>query len=150
LQNKQRWYDYGLGAGEVVVVVEVSVAVSLPGDAVAVVLVFVVVALCECVDVVAGDGLMTVVLFSVFVAGEAPVVVVGWTSVRCSQAVSSAALARMQMVFFIVGVCFVRMGLTRNRTNPSIRPCLVDREAFVRVRLRATARPDGRNEPDRS
>ena len=107
----------------VVVLVEVSVAVPAAGDEVVAVLVFVVVALCVCVELSAGDGLTIVVLFSVFVAGEAPVVVVGLTSVRCSQPASSAALARMQMVFFIVGVWGCPIGLTKNRTNPTLRPC---------------------------
>lgn len=50
----------------------------------------------------AGEGFTMVVLLSVLVPGDAAVVVVGWTSVRCSQPASSAALARMQIVFFIV------------------------------------------------
>lgn len=64
------------------------------------VVVVVVVEVSECVDV-AGDGFTIVVLFSVFSgAGEA---VAGATvSVFCSQAAKSAALARMQMYFFIV------------------------------------------------
>jgi hypothetical protein len=50
-------------------------------------------------DPPAGDGFTTVVLFSVFSAGEAAGAVV---SVRCSQAAKSAAPARMQMYFFIM------------------------------------------------
>ena len=45
----------------------------------------------------AGEGLMMVVLFP---AGEAPPA--GVTSVRCSQPERSAALARMQMICFII------------------------------------------------
>jgi len=49
----------------------------------------------------AGEGFTIVVLVSVFpLAGEAPVV--GVTSVLCSQAARSAALARMVMNFFII------------------------------------------------
>jgi hypothetical protein len=48
--------------------------------------------------VVAGDGLTTVVLFSVVSDGEAAGAVV---SVFCSHATRSAAPARMQMYFFI-------------------------------------------------
>jgi hypothetical protein len=47
---------------------------------------------------VAGEGFTTVVLFSVFSAGEAAGATV---SVFCSQAARSAALARIQMYFFI-------------------------------------------------
>jgi hypothetical protein len=47
---------------------------------------------------VAGDGFTIVVLFSVLSAGEAAGATV---SVFCSQAARSAALARMQMYFFI-------------------------------------------------
>ena len=68
------------------------VLVPLAGDDVVVVL--------ELVPL-AGEGFTIVVLVSVLVPGEAAVVVVGWTSVRCSHAVSSAALARMQMILFI-------------------------------------------------
>ena len=70
---------------------------SVLGDAVVVVLVV----LDELLDVPppAGEGFTIVVLFSVAGAGEAPVV--GVTSVRCSQAPRSAALARMQISFFI-------------------------------------------------
>jgi hypothetical protein len=81
----------------VVVVVEDSVLVDeLGGGVEAVVVVFVVVSLF--VSVVAG-GFTTVVLFSVFFStGEAGATV----SVFCSQAPRSAALARMQINFFIV------------------------------------------------
>ena len=65
------------------------------GDAV--VVVFVVLELLE-VPPPAGEGLTMVVLFSV--AGEAPPAA-GVTSVLCSHAPRSAALARMQISFFI-------------------------------------------------
>jgi len=47
----------------------------------------------------AGEGFTIVVLFSVLVPGEAPGATV---STLCSQAAKSAALARMQMYFFII------------------------------------------------
>ena len=78
-------------------VVEVSVLVSAAGEAAVVVLVLEL----SVWLAPAGEGFTIVVLFSVLVAGDAAVVVVGWTSVRCSQPARSAALARMQMVFFI-------------------------------------------------
>ena len=73
------------------VIVAIGVEVSI-GVEVTVVLLLVVVS-----DVVAG-GFTTVVLFSVDSAGEAPGAAV---SVFCSHATRSAALARMQMYFFI-------------------------------------------------
>ena len=89
--------------GDEVVVVVSDVLVDVSGGLVAagveVVVVFVVVLLSEELEV-AGDGFMTVVLFSVFSgAGDAAGAVV---SVFCSQAAKSAALARMQMYFFII------------------------------------------------
>ena len=51
----------------------------------------------------AGVGFTMVVLCSVFVAGDAAAPVAGVTSVRCSHAPRSAALARRQMIFFIFG-----------------------------------------------
>ena len=86
--------DYGVGAGVVVVV---SVLVFDIG--VDVIAGIVVVELDDEEAPPAGDGFTIVVLFSVAGAGEAPVV--GVTSVRCSQAPRSAALARMQIIFFI-------------------------------------------------
>ena len=47
----------------------------------------------------AGDGFTMVVWWSDFVLGEAPGATV---STRCSQDASSAALATMQMYFFII------------------------------------------------
>lgn len=92
------------GVGELVVVVDsivlpsevagviVAIGVDSAGVVVTVVLLLVVVS-----DEVAG-GFTTVVLFSVDSAGEAAGAAV---SVFCSHATRSAALARMQMYFFI-------------------------------------------------
>lgn len=87
--------NYGVGDA-VVVVVSVVVDVDASGvDVAAGVVVVVVLVLSEVLEV-AGDGLTIVVLFSG--AGEAAGAAV---SVFCSQAARSAALARMQMYFFI-------------------------------------------------
>jgi hypothetical protein len=87
--------NYGVGDA-VVVVVSVVVDVDASGvDVAAGVVVVVVVVLSEVLEV-AGDGLTIVVLLSG--AGEAAGATV---SVFCSQAARSAALARMQMYFFI-------------------------------------------------
>ena len=93
------------GVGEVVVVVVVSVEVPAAGVIVAIglavsagLVVTVVLVLVVVSVEVAGDGFTTVVLFSVVSAGDAAGATV---SVFCSQAASSAALARMQMYFFI-------------------------------------------------
>ena|SRR6266446_5495338 len=94
--------DYGVGDASVVVVdsvvlpsdvagVIVAIGVDSAGVVVTVVLLVVV------SDVVAG-GFTTVVLFSVDSAGEAAGATV---SVFCSHATRSAALARMQIYFFI-------------------------------------------------
>jgi hypothetical protein len=94
--------DYGVGDASVVVVdsvvlpsdvagVIVAIGVDSAGVVVTVVLLLVV------SDVVAG-GFTTVVLFSVDSAGEAAGAAV---SVFCSHATRSAALARMQIYFFI-------------------------------------------------
>ena len=86
--------NYGVGE-EVVVVVDSVVLLPVVGAGVAIVVVVVLVS----VELeVAGDGLTMVVLFSVFSAGEAAGATV---SVFCSHAARSAALARMQMYFFI-------------------------------------------------
>jgi hypothetical protein len=92
---------YGVGEASVVVVdsvvpsvvagVIVAIGVDSAGVVVTVVLLVVV------SDVVAG-GFTTVVLFSVDSAGEAAGAAV---SVFCSHATRSAALARMQIYFFI-------------------------------------------------
>ena len=93
--------DYGVGDASVVVVdsvvpsavagVIVAIGVDSAGVVVTVVLLVVV------SDVVAG-GFTTVVLLSVVSAGDAAGVTV---SVFCSHAPRSAALARMQIYFFI-------------------------------------------------
>jgi hypothetical protein len=94
--------DYGVGdASEVVVdsvvlpsdVAGVIVAIGVDSAGVVVTVVLLVVVS----DVVAG-GFTTVVLFSVVSAGEAAGATV---SVFCSHATRSAALARMQIYFFI-------------------------------------------------
>jgi Na+(H+)/acetate symporter ActP len=93
LREKKARYDYGLGL--VVVVVVVSVLLSVAG----VLAGTVVVVLVSLVFSVVAGGFTTVVLVSVFFsAGEAGATV----SVFCSHAPRSAALARMQINFFIV------------------------------------------------
>jgi hypothetical protein len=89
---------YGVGEASVVVVdsvvlpsVVAGVVVSIGVDSAGVVVVVVV------SEVVAG-GFTTVVLFSVVSAGDAAGAAV---SVFCSHAARSAALARMQIYFFI-------------------------------------------------
>lgn len=87
----ERKLNYGVGDAVVVVVsVVVDVAASGVEAAAGVVAVVVVVVLSEVLEV-AGDGLFSG-------AGEAAGATV---SVFCSQAARSAALARMQMYFFI-------------------------------------------------
>jgi hypothetical protein len=76
----------------VVAGVIVAIGVDSAGVVVTVVLLLVV------VSVEVAGGFTTVVLFSVFSAGEAAGATV---SVFCSQAARSAALARIQMYFFI-------------------------------------------------
>lgn len=90
------------------------------GVDVVVVLVFVVV-LSFVFSVTVAAGFTTVVLFSVFAgAGEDAGAT---TSVFCSQAPRSAALARMQISFFIVLDWLPILGLSLNRTDISFRPC---------------------------
>ena len=105
--------DYGLGL-EVVVVVVLDELVG----GVDVVTVLVVVSL---VFSVLAGGFTTVVLFSVFFsAGEAAGVT---TSVFCSQAPRSAALAKMQINFFIFGlVAHLGTLAESNRGNASALP----------------------------
>ncbi len=93
------------GVGDAVVVVD-SVVVDVDASGVAVVigvdsagLLVVVVVLSELLDE-PGEGFTIVVLFSVF-SGEGEVVVVV-VSDFCSHATKSAAVARMQMYFFII------------------------------------------------
>ena len=108
---------YGVGAGEVVV------AVSVAGGAV-VVVVPVAGGVIVVVVAPAGAGFTIVVLTVVAGDGDATVVVVGWTSVRCSQDTRSAALARMQRVFFIGLIRLALVGLTSNRTRRTVRTCV--------------------------
>ena len=117
---------YGVGAGEVVVVVVVSVAggIGVVAGGIGVVVVPIAGGVVVVVVAPAGDGFTIVVLVVVAGDGDATVVVVGWTSVRCSHAVRSAALARMQMVFFIVLIGLALVGLTSNRTNGTVWTCL--------------------------
>jgi hypothetical protein len=94
--------DYGVGEASVVVLVSVVVLSEVAGVIVAIGMdsagvVVTVVLLFVVVSVVAG-GFTTVVLFSVVSAGEAAGAAV---SVFCSHAARSAALARMQIYFFI-------------------------------------------------
>jgi len=94
--------DYGVGAGSVVVVdsvvpsLIVGAIVAIGVDSIGVVMT--VVLLLVVVSVAAAGGFTTVVLFSVDSAAGAAGVTV---SVFCSHATRSAALARMQMYFFI-------------------------------------------------
>jgi hypothetical protein len=82
----------------VVVVVDSVVVLGVADEVVVVVLL-----LLELEPPPVGDGFTTVVLFSVLVAGDPAGVTV---SDFCSHAARSAALARMQMYFFI----FARVG----------------------------------------
>ena len=106
--------DYGLGLEVVVVVVLDELVVG----GVDVVVVFVVVSL---VFSVVDGGFTTVVLFSVFFsAGEAAGAT---TSVFCSQAPRSAALAKMQINFFIFGlVAHLGTLAESKRAKPSALP----------------------------
>ena len=101
----------------VVVLVLVDRSVVVPGDALAVVVLVLLLELEP--PPVAGDGFTIVVLFSVFVPGEAAGVTV---SVRCSHAARSAAPAMMQIYFFMVVGRPCGHWLIRN--NPAERPCL--------------------------
>jgi hypothetical protein len=100
LRSKPKVFrNYGVGDALVVVV---SVVVDVPGVEVAAGLVVVVLVLSEVLEVPpAGVGFTTVVLFSVLFSGAGEVAGAA-VSVRCSQAVRSAAPARMQMYFFIM------------------------------------------------
>jgi hypothetical protein len=80
------------------VVVDVSVLLSPPlGEAVVLEECSLVVLVLVLEPPPAGEGFTIVVLFSVFVPGDAP----GVVSTRCSHAPKSAALAMMQMYFVI-------------------------------------------------
>ena len=117
--SRRTTMTYGVGAGEVVVVV-----VPVAGGIGCIVAVLVAGGIVWVVVAPAGDGFTIVVLFVTAGDGDAAVVVVGWTSVRCSHDTRSAALARMQMVFFIGLIWLALVGLTSNRTNGAIRTCL--------------------------
>jgi hypothetical protein len=65
-------------------------------------------------------GFTTVVVFSVFFSAGAAGATV---SVFCSHAPRSAALARMQINFFIVVDWLPVLGLSLNRNKASFRPC---------------------------
>lgn len=96
----KRQSDYGFGL-ELVVVVVVELDEFVGGVDVTVVLVFVVLVVSLVFSVLAG-GFTTVVLFSVFFSGAGDAGAT--TSVFCSQAPRSAALAKMQSNFFIVWI----------------------------------------------
>jgi hypothetical protein len=94
-------------------VVVVSVFFSVAG---AVVMVLVV----SLVFSVEAGGFTIVVLFSVFFSAGAAGVTV---SVFCSQAPKSAALAKMQIIFFMVMDWVPVLGLSLIRNKTSSRPC---------------------------
>lgn len=94
---------YGFGLDDVVVSVLVFIS-TLPSAGGALVMVFVVVSLV--LSWLAG-GFTMVVLLSVFLSAAGAA---GATSVLCSHAPKSAALARMQINFFIVVDWFSRLG----------------------------------------
>jgi hypothetical protein len=73
-------------------------------------------------SVVAG-GFTTVVFFSTFFSGAGEVAVVGATTVFSSQAPRSAALAKMQINFFIGFWIGCPYGTLLNRIAGSFRPC---------------------------
>lgn len=122
--------DYFDGVALVLlVVVVVSVLVLVPDDGdepvagleVVLLVSFVVELLDEELLPPAGDGFTTVVLFSVLLPGDAAGVAV---SVFCSHAAKSAALARMQMYFFIgFGCSCPTLGQTLNRRKACLRSC---------------------------
>jgi hypothetical protein len=99
-----------------VVVDSVFTSLGAAGAA-AVVMVFVVFSL---VFSVLAGGFTTVVVFSVFFSAGAAGATV---SVFCSHAPRSAALARMQINFFIVVDWLPVLGLSLNRNKASFRPC---------------------------
>lgn len=101
MRNECQLRNYGVGEEVVVVVDSVELEVPVFGAGVAVEVVFVVLVVFVVFSValeVAGLGFTTVVLFSVLSAGAPAGVTV---SVFCSHAAKSAALARMQIYFFI-------------------------------------------------
>ncbi len=115
-----RRQDYGLGL-EVVVVVVLLEFDEFGGGDVVVVLVFVVfvVSLVFSLTTAVEAGLtMVVLLLAGEEAGAGATV-----SVFCSQAPRSAALARMQISFFIVVDWLPILGLRLNRNGLSFRSC---------------------------
>jgi hypothetical protein len=66
-------------------------------------------------------GLTMVVFVSFFSVGEDAAGAT--TSVLCSQAPRSAALAKMQINFFIFWIGCPFLGLRLNRTEATLRPC---------------------------
>ena len=72
--------------------------------------------------IVVEAGFTTVVLFSTFFSGAGEDAG-ATTSVFCSHAPRSAALARMQINFFIVVDWLPVLGLSLNRGKASFRPC---------------------------
>ena len=108
---------YGLGEVVVVVVVLVPGEVAAGDD----VLMFVVVSV-----EVAGEGFTIVVLLSDFAAAgdDAGEAAGATTSVLCSHAPRSAALAKMQSNFFIVMDWLSSNGTRLNRREAAFRPCL--------------------------
>jgi hypothetical protein len=96
LREFKRRSDYGFGL-EVVVVVVVELDEFVGGVDVTVVVLVV-----SLVFSVVAGGFTTVVLFSVFFSGAGDAGAT--TSVFCSQAPRSAALAKMQSNFFIVWI----------------------------------------------
>jgi hypothetical protein len=113
VESLRKTSDYAYGLGLVDVVVVVSVFFSAAG---AVVMVLVV----SLVFSVEAGGFTIVVLFSVFFSAGAAGATV---SVFCSHAPRSAALARMQINFFIVVDCLPVLGLSLIRNQESFRPC---------------------------
>ena len=107
--------DYGLGLEVVVVVVLVSLVFS----------------------VVAG-GFTTVVFFSTFFSGAGEFAG-ATTSVFCSHAPRSAALAKMQNNFFIGFGLVAHLGTCLNRNAGSFRPCRTVKTA-ARTSARALPR----------
>lgn len=94
------YWPLGVAVVVLVDVSEVELLLPIAGVEAGAVILFVVLELLECEPLAGAAGFTTVVLFSVFEAGEAPGA--GATvSVFCSHAARSAALARIQMYFFI-------------------------------------------------
>ena len=111
--------DYGLGLDVVVVVL-----VELDEFGVVAVVVFVlVVSFVSFVFSFSVVGFTTVVLFSTFFSGPGELAVVGATTVLSSHPPRSAAVAKMQISFFISFGLIAHLGTILNRTARSFRPC---------------------------